>query len=80
MNTSNNKPDKSQFIGEEKAKEIALQKAGITGEGIIFDRIELDDENGKWVYEIEFKKDKTEYDADISAIDGEIVSWSVENK
>ena len=73
-----NVPDKSSFIGEERAKEIALTKAGISADGVHFDRVELDYDNGVWQYEVEFKKDRIEYDADIKADDGTILKWQVE--
>lgn len=71
--------DRSKFIGEEKAKEIALKKAGITADGVSFDRIELEKDNGVWEYEIEFQKDSTEYDIEIKADDGTILSWNIDN-
>lgn len=70
--------DTSRFIGQEKAKSIALQKAGITAEGVVFDRVELDNDNGVWQYEVEFRKGRTEYDADVKATDGTILKWEVE--
>ena len=70
--------DKENFIGEEKAKEIALEEAKISSEGVIFDRVELDNDNGIWQYEVEFRKDTTEYSADINALDGSIVSWEID--
>lgn len=72
--------EKSKFIGEEKAKEIALKKADVTTENVIFDKIELDYDDGLWQYEVDFKKDTTEYDAKINAVDGSVVKWEVENK
>lgn len=65
-------------IGENKAKEIALKKAGISSNGVIFDRVELDRDNGVWHYEVEFKKDNVEYDADIKADDGTILKFEKE--
>lgn len=70
--------DTSAFIGTDKAKSIALEKAGIPADGVIFDRIELDRDDGVWQYEVEFRKDRTEYDIDISATDGTIRSWDVD--
>ncbi len=70
--------EKSKFIGEEKAKEIALKKANVTNESVIFDIIELEKENGVWQYEVDFKKDTTEYDAKINALDGTILEWEME--
>ena len=71
--------EKSKFIGEEKAKEIALKKANVTTESVIFDKVELEQDDGVWQYEVDFKKDTTEYDAEINAIDGSILKWEVEN-
>ncbi len=70
--------DTSSFIGEERAKQIALEKAGITADGVRFDRVELDRDGGVWHYEIEFSKGTTEYDADIKADDGTIIKWEVD--
>lgn len=71
--------DKAKFIGEEKAKKAALEKANITSEGVIFDRVELKNDDGIWQYEIEFHKDGIEYDADIDAKDGTVLSWEKDN-
>lgn len=70
--------DKSGFIGEEKARQLALQKAGISAENAIFDKTELDNDNGVWHYEVEFRHGATEYDADIKADTGEIIKWESE--
>ncbi len=66
------------FIGEDAAKEAALKKAGISSEGVVFDRVELERDDGVWQYEIEFRKDRTEYDADINAVDGSVLKWEVD--
>lgn len=71
-------PVSSNFIGEEKAQEIALEKAGITSDDVIFEKIKLEKDDGVWQYEVEFRKDRTEYDADIKAEDGTIISWDVD--
>ena len=63
---------------EAKAKEIALNKAGLSSDSVIFDKIELDYDDGTWQYEVEFRKDRNEYDADIKAIDGEVLKWDVD--
>lgn len=67
--------DESQFIGEEKAKEIALEKAGLKADDVQFKKVHLDRDNGAYEYEVEFRHGLTEYDADISATDGTILSW-----
>lgn len=73
--TGNGNVDTSKFIGEAKAKEIALKKANLTSDGVTFDKVELDHDDGVWQYEVEFRKDGHEYDADIRATDGEIIKW-----
>lgn len=71
--------DQSNQISEQQAKNIALKKAGLTENDVIFDRTEKDYENGILVYEIEFRKGKTEYKAEISISDGKIISWEIDN-
>lgn len=73
-----NAPDTSKFIGEERAKQIALEKAGIPADGIFFDRIELDRDDGVWQYELDFRQGNTEYDVDIKADDGTIISFETD--
>lgn len=73
-------PETTEFIGEEKAKEIALQKAGLTVENVTFTKIGLDRDDGVWQYEIEFRQDKTEYETDINAVDGTIINWEIDSK
>ena len=70
--------DTSDFIGEEKAKELALKKAEIGAENVKFDRIELDYDDGVWQYEVDFKYGDIEYDVDINAENGEILSFEKE--
>ena len=78
VNTSQTGIDTSAFIGEERAKQIALERAEITSDGVFFDKVELDRDDGIWQYEIEFRKDGVEYEADIKADDGTILSWDAD--
>lgn len=75
-----NDTDTSKFIGADRAKEIALKKAGIAAEEVMFDRVELDRDDGIWCYEVEFRKDHTEYDARIKAIDGTVLGWEIDTQ
>ncbi|MBQ2931707.1 MAG: PepSY domain-containing protein [Clostridia bacterium] len=72
--------DDSKFIDEEKAKELALEKAGVGADGVKFDRIELDRDNGIWQYEVDFRSGDVEYDIDIKADTGEVLSFEKEEK
>ena len=59
------------YIGLEKAKEIAIAKAG--GGDVV--SIELDVDDGVMVYEGELSYNNVEYDFDINALDGTILKW-----
>lgn len=60
------------YIGEEKAKEIALTHAGVTEDSISGLRIKQDYDDGRMEYEVEFYVGYTEYEYDIDALSGEI--------
>ena len=65
----------SSYIGEAKAKEIALQHAGLSSAQASFLRTHLDWEDGRPVYEVEFYSGNTEYDYEIDAQTGTIRSY-----
>lgn len=68
--TSSQSPE---TIGKEKAKEIALRHAGISASAAKKLKCELDRENGKLVYEVEFKTDGYEFEYTIDAGTGNIL-------
>ena len=62
-------------IGQEKAEQIAADHAGVKKDDILYIFSELDYEDGRKVYEVEFyTKDYREYDYEISAADGAVIS------
>ncbi len=65
-------------IGEAKAKEIALNHAGISASQATFAYVKKDYDNGRWEYEVEFYSGNTEYDYDIDAATGAILSFDYE--
>ena len=67
-----------QDIGYAKAKSIALNHAGLSENQAYDMDIELDDEDGKLVYEIEFKSGNMEYDYEINAASGAILKHETE--
>ena len=67
-------------ISLEQAKEIALKKAGFTENQVYFKKAQLDFDDGRWEYEIEFIKDYVEYDAEINAQTGIIYKWEVDKE
>ena len=65
-------PAAPSTISAERAKQIALSHAGVGGAS--FTKVELDTDDGVAVYEIEFKVDNVEYDYEINAVSGAIIS------
>lgn len=68
----------AQDIGYAKAKSIALNHAGVSENQAYDMDIELDDEDGKLVYEVEFKSNSMEYDYEIDAVSGAVLRHEVE--
>ena len=68
----------AQSIGYAKAKSIALNHAGVSESKAYDMDVELDDEDGKLVYEIEFKSGNMEYDYEIDAASGAILKHEAE--
>lgn len=78
---SDQKPDPSgtaQDIGHAKAKSIALNHAGVSENEAYDMEIELDDEDGTLVYEVEFKSGGMEYSYEINAASGAIFKHEAE--
>ena len=65
-------------IGHAKAKSIALNHAGVSENKAYDMEIELDDEDGTLVYEVEFKSGNIEYDYEIDAASGTILKHEAE--
>ena len=67
-------PPAPEFIGLEKAKQIALEDAGLdeTAQKIVFTREELSRNSGKPCYILEFYTDKCAYSYKVDAVSGEI--------
>lgn len=65
----------SGAIDEAQARSIALEHAGVAESDAAFYRVERDNDDGRAVYEVEFYSGNTEYDYEISAETGEILSY-----
>ena len=73
--TSSQSTDGSAAITEDQAREIALADAGLTAEEVTFLKTKLDRDDGRLVYDVEFyTADYTEYDYEIDAADGTVLS------
>ena len=71
-------PTASGDIGHAKAKSIALNHAGVSESKAYDMEIELDEEDGMLVYEVEFKSGGMEYSYEIDAATGAIVKQEAE--
>ena len=65
----------SADIGADRAKEIALDHAGVSASKATFVRAHLDYEDGRRVYDVEFYSGSKEYDYEIDAATGDILSY-----
>lgn len=69
-------PTSSASITAERAKQIATQHAGISNPTFV--NCKLDRENGRLVYEVEFYSGNKEYDYEIDAATGAIVTYDMD--
>ncbi len=67
-----------QYIGADAAKQAALAHAGLQEDDVRFKHARLDYDDGYWKYEVEFHSGSTEYDYDIDAQTGEVLSYDHE--
>lgn len=67
-------------ISADEAKAIAIQHAGVKAADIHRIHVKSDDDYGRWIYEVEFWANATEYDYDIAQDSGEILKYSTEQK
>ena len=74
----NHVSNKNTKITAEKAKEIALKHAKVLKSNARFRKIKLDIEHGILVYEMEFIVGNAEYEYEIDANNGSIVSYEIE--
>ena len=65
----------SGYIGKSKARQIALDKAGVSASNAEFVRIELDYDDGVRIYNVEFYAGDYEYEFEINARTGKIYDY-----
>lgn len=61
----------AEYITAEQAKEIALAHAGV--QNASFAKAELDEDDGRMVYEVEFRSGGWEYEYEIDAVSGTVL-------
>lgn len=70
----------AQDIGEDAALQAALEAAGISEADASRIQVSLDRDDGRVVYDVRFDVGQTEYDYEVLASDGQIVSSDVEQR
>lgn len=74
-----NTNDNGNYIGKEQAEQIALKHAQLTKEQVKYVQNKLDEDDGRWEYQIEFRYENKEYEYEINAYTGEILDFSMDN-
>ena len=68
----------NDYIGVDRAKEIALNHAQMNESDVQFAKAKLENDDGGVEYEIEFYSGRTEYDYTIDAVSGNIIEYDVD--
>lgn len=67
-------------VGKDSAKEIALAHAGFSESEVTLKKVELDRDDGRIEYEVEFRKDGVKYEYEIDAESGQIIAYDQDVK
>lgn len=78
LTTSTTPTTSTTLIADTKAQEIAYADAGVKANQVTLKKCKLDEDDGIWVYDVEFKVDKDEYDYEIDAVSGKILQREIE--
>ena len=68
-----------KYISEADAKSIALEKAGLDASNVTYRKCKFEFDDGLAIFDIEIVSNGKEYEFEINAITGDILSYDVEN-
>ena len=68
----------NDYIGVDRAKEIALNHAQLSESDVQFAKAKLENDDGEVEYDLEFYSGRTEYDYTIDAVSGNIIEYDVD--
>ncbi len=69
----------STYIGVQRAEDIAFKHAGVSRSQVHDLDTELDSDDGQKYYEVEFEVGDTEYDYEIDAYSGKILTYEIDD-
>lgn len=67
-------------ISADDAKSIALKHSDLSSQDVTFTKVKADEDDGVYVYDIEFIKDNAEYEYEIHATTGAIISFETDKE
>ena len=68
----------SALISIDKARSIALDHAGLKASEVVFEKVKLEKEHGRYEYEVEFSKGNIEYEYTVNAKTGTVIDFDKE--
>ena len=66
------------YIGVDRAKEIAVEHAGLSAGAVVFTKAKLEKDGSARTYEVEFTRDGVEYEYEIDALIGSILEYEID--
>ncbi len=79
-NAMHNQQNQNQYIGEQKAADIALKHANLTEKQTRRLHCTQKFDDGRQIYDVKFWKEYTEYEYEIDALTGEIIEFEIDEK
>ena len=79
-NINNKLQHKNNYIDKEKVKELVLNHLKVSEDSISDYSVELDVEHNKVIYEVSFDVTNLEYEYELDAVTGEIISKQIKNE